>query len=116
MIKDIMPKGMRCSTETGTLVLNCCNEFVRMLSDEANVLCEKGGKSTINPDHILESLKGLGFGAWEAQVAKSFEEYKKAEKARPRMGKNPMASSGLSHEELVKLQQQLLAGGGPPAP
>ena len=33
-MKEALPKGLRCSSEAGNLVMECCMEFLRMVSDE----------------------------------------------------------------------------------
>jgi hypothetical protein len=35
-IREKLPDGLRCSTETGNLVMECCMEFLRMVSDEVS--------------------------------------------------------------------------------
>jgi hypothetical protein len=37
------------------LIMECCMELLRMLSDEANVLCTTEKKQTIGPDHIIKA-------------------------------------------------------------
>lgn len=65
------------------LVLNCCNEFLRMLSDEANEVCSKSKKQTIMPDHVIESLKTLGFESWVTEADKAHQDYVKVREFHP---------------------------------
>ena len=37
------------------LIMECCMELLRMLSDEANMLCTTEKKQTIGPDHIIKA-------------------------------------------------------------
>jgi hypothetical protein len=40
-------------------------EFVNLLSSEANELCDKDKKSTINPEHVLAAMEARAAGrAW----------------------------------------------------
>lgn len=32
-------------------------EFIRIVSDQSNEICEKDKKKTIGPDHVIEALK-----------------------------------------------------------
>ena len=36
--------------------MECCMEFMRMISDETSQLCAKEGKSTIGADHVLKVM------------------------------------------------------------
>ena len=38
-IKEALPDGLRCSSETGNLIMECCMEFLRMVSDEVCNVC-----------------------------------------------------------------------------
>jgi hypothetical protein len=79
------------------LVLNCCNEFLRMLSDEANEVCSKSKKQTIMPDHVIESLKTLGFESWVTEADKAHQDYVKVRNFHPEPRFfDPLPSSDIS--------------------
>eukprot|EP00291_Cryptomonas_curvata_P006569 CAMPEP_0172198558 /NCGR_PEP_ID=MMETSP1050-20130122/28158_1 /TAXON_ID=233186 /ORGANISM="Cryptomonas curvata, Strain CCAP979/52" /LENGTH=73 /DNA_ID=CAMNT_0012875401 /DNA_START=61 /DNA_END=279 /DNA_ORIENTATION=- len=73
--------------------MECCMELLRMLSDEANVLCTTEKKQTIGPDHIIKSLKSLGFAEWSQQMEHVLDAFKEAERKRPKKKRNPMLGS-----------------------
>lgn len=52
MIKEIVP-SIRVANESRELILNCCTEFIHLLSSEANEVCNLNNKKTINAEHIL---------------------------------------------------------------
>lgn len=52
MIKELVPT-VRIANEARELVLNCCTEFIHLLSSEANEICNQLNKKTINADHIF---------------------------------------------------------------
>jgi hypothetical protein len=54
-----------------------------MLSDEANEVCSKSKKQTIMPDHVIESLKTLGFESWATEVDKAHQDFIKVMKFHP---------------------------------
>mmetsp|Transcript_43847 Transcript_43847/g.107645 ORF Transcript_43847/g.107645 Transcript_43847/m.107645 type:complete len:90 (+) Transcript_43847:200-469(+) len=54
---------VRLAAETRELLVECCTEFVQMLSSEANEICEKDKKKTIAPEHILRALNNLGLSS-----------------------------------------------------
>lgn len=52
MIKELLP-NIRVANDARELILNCCTEFIHLVSSEANDICVKQNKKTISPDHIL---------------------------------------------------------------
>jgi histone H3/H4 len=52
MIKELVP-NIRIANDARELILNCCTEFIHLVSSEANELCNNQQKKTITPDHIL---------------------------------------------------------------
>lgn len=52
MIKELVP-SVRIANEARELVLNCCTEFIHLLSSEANEICNQLHKKTINAEHVL---------------------------------------------------------------
>lgn len=52
MIKELVP-SVRIANEARELVLNCCTEFIHLLSSEANDICNQLHKKTINAEHVL---------------------------------------------------------------
>lgn len=53
MIKELVPT-VRVANEARELILNCCTEFIHLLSSEANDICNQHNKKTINAEHILQ--------------------------------------------------------------
>lgn len=47
IIKEIVP-SVRVANETRELILNCCNEFIHLISSEANEICNQKNKKTIS--------------------------------------------------------------------
>ena len=52
MIKELVP-NIRIANDARELILNCCTEFIHLVSSEANDVCNKQHKKTITPEHIL---------------------------------------------------------------
>lgn len=52
MIKELVP-SVRVAFESRELILNCCTEFIHLLSSEANEVCNQSNKKTINAEHVL---------------------------------------------------------------
>ena len=62
MIKELIP-NVRVSTDSRELILNCCTEFIHLLSSEANEICNRQSKKTISAEHILAGQCSHGHNA-----------------------------------------------------
>ena len=47
IIKEIVP-SIRVANESRELILNCCTEFIHLISSEANEICNQKNKKTIS--------------------------------------------------------------------
>jgi histone H3/H4 len=64
LIKDLMPDGVRIAADATDMVARCANEFVHLVTTQANEISEREKKSTITPDHIIKALDELEFKAF----------------------------------------------------
>ena len=74
--REVRPVGLRlvtvearyrqsvanCLTLLPQLVLNCCTEFIHLISSESNDICNQQQKKTISAEHVLAALEKLGYG------------------------------------------------------
>jgi down-regulator of transcription 1 len=56
IIKEIIP-NIRVAQDSRELILNCCTEFIHLISSEANEICNQNQKKTINAEHVLTGKK-----------------------------------------------------------
>ncbi|BFZ05615.1 hypothetical protein BsWGS_08654 [Bradybaena similaris] len=105
MIKELLP-NIRVANDARELILNCCTEFIHLVSSEANEICVKLNKKTISPDHIVSALENLGFGAYKNE-AKAVLKEAKAVAAKKRRGSSRLENLGIPEEELLRQQQEL---------
>ena len=129
MFKDMLGPEHRCTAEAHGLLHACLNgarrvpalaelhimlsttcacfvtEFLQILTDQANAASSEGGKNTITEAHVLKALKDLEFKQFAAQV----EDLAQPTAQPPPRKKNKMKDSGLSQEELLRMQQELFA-------
>ncbi|KIK65487.1 hypothetical protein GYMLUDRAFT_38960 [Collybiopsis luxurians FD-317 M1] len=108
MISELLPKDIVCAKETRDLVIECCVEFIHLISSEANDICEKESKKTIAPEHIISALKALGFEQFTAEVEDVLKDHKQAQKDREKKV-SKFEQSGKTEEELLAEQEQLFA-------
>jgi len=108
LIAEILPKDILSSKESRDLIIECCVEFIHMISTEANEICEKEAKKTISPEHIVGALKTLGFESYVEEVEGILKDHKQAQKDREKKT-SKFEASGKSEEELLNEQEKLFA-------
>lgn len=123
MIKDALP-NIRVANDVREMIMNCCTEFIHLVSSEANQVCMSQQKKTINAEHLLTgklfiiinyyilyyiikilALDHLGFGDYRAQA----EEVVKDCKSKRRRQSTRLENLGIPEEELLRQQQELFA-------
>lgn len=108
LISDMLPNDITCAKDTRDLLIECCVEFIHLLSSEANEVCEKDSKKTIAPEHVVKALQDLGFQDFIDKVQDVLSEHKIQQKDRERK-MSRMEQSGLTEEELQRQQELLFA-------
>jgi down-regulator of transcription 1 len=58
------------------LLIECCVEFVTLLSSEANDIAEREAKKTIACEHVVSALKQLGYPDYIGDISKVAQEHK----------------------------------------
>jgi len=106
LIREALPQDVKCTAETQKLMVQCCMEFLQLLSSESNDVCKDNNKKMISPEHVLAALKKLGFADYVPEVTQAYEETKK-EASKPR--KLKPEDSGLTQEQLLEQQRALFA-------
>ncbi|XP_018900165.1 protein Dr1 [Bemisia tabaci] len=107
LIKEIVPH-IRVANEVRELILNCCTEFIHLVSSEANDICNQQQKKTINAEHILAALDKLGFEDYRSH-AELVHHNCKALAAKRRRQSTRLENLGIPEEELLRQQQELFA-------
>lgn len=100
--------SVRVANESRELILNCCTEFIHLISSEANEVCNLRNKKTINAEHVLEALDRLGFKDYK-QDAEAVLNDCKAVAAKRRRQSTRLENLGIPEEELWRQQQELFA-------
>ncbi|XP_069783425.1 protein Dr1-like isoform X3 [Narcine bancroftii] len=107
IIKEILPK-VRIANDAREMVVNCCTEFIHLISSEANEICNKSDKKTISPAHIMQALQSLGFGSYITEVKEVLRECKTVALKR-RKANSRLENLGIPEDELLQQQQELFA-------
>ncbi|KAI5295125.1 negative cofactor 2 transcription regulator complex subunit ncb2 [Ascosphaera acerosa] len=110
IITEILPpsSGQTFTKDARDLLIECCVEFITLISSEANDISEKEAKKTIACEHIEKALTDLGFGDYVGSVLAVVDEHREQQKSRERKI-NKMEQSGLTEEQLLAQQQELFA-------
>jgi down-regulator of transcription 1 len=67
---------MTFAKDTRDVLIECCVEFITMLSSEANEIAEKEAKKTIACEHITKALEDLGFADYVPELLRVAEQFK----------------------------------------
>ncbi|WFD26648.1 negative cofactor 2 transcription regulator complex subunit ncb2 [Malassezia nana] len=108
LIQEYLPKDMSCAKDTRDLLIECCVEFIHLVSSESNEACEKDSKKTIAPDHVVKALVDLGFEKYTREVQDVLNDHRQHQKERERKASR-FELSGLTEEELQRQQEELFA-------
>jgi histone H3/H4 len=69
-------QNMTFAKDARDLLIECCVEFIQMLSSEANDIAEKEAKKTIACEHITKALKELGFPDYVDELERVAESFR----------------------------------------
>jgi down-regulator of transcription 1 len=98
--------GTAFARETRDLLIECCVEFIQLLSSEANEIAENEAKKTIACEHVTAALSKLGYGEYVDEVKKVAADHKVQQVNREKK-QSKIEQSGLTEEELIRQQQEL---------
>ncbi|KAI9833723.1 MAG: hypothetical protein M1826_006814 [Phylliscum demangeonii] len=108
IISEILPaaSGLTFARDARDLLIECCVEFITLISSEANEIAEKDAKKTIACEHVTKALLELGFHDYVPEVQEVANEHKEQQKTREKK-QSKMEQSGLSEAELLRQQEEL---------
>ncbi|KAG4137262.1 hypothetical protein ERO13_A07G056700v2 [Gossypium hirsutum] len=76
IIKEMLPPDVRVARDAQDLLIECCVEFINLISSESNEVCNREDKRTIAPEHVLKALEqdSLKGGKWSNGAEMTEEE------------------------------------------
>ncbi|KAJ3428929.1 protein dr1 [Anaeramoeba flamelloides] len=104
LMRQILPREIRCSTQIKELVVDCCTEFVHLVSAQASEICLKSKKKIISGDHVVSSVKELGFPKYTKQLLIEKKKYQTFSTHKRRLKKK--RSLDVSDKKREKLQRE----------
>jgi histone H3/H4 len=84
IVQDILATepGMTFAKDSRDLLIECCVEFITLISSEANEIAEKDAKKTIACEHVKAALEELDFGDYVPAILDVAQDYKKQQQVR----------------------------------
>ncbi|OVA10195.1 Transcription factor CBF/NF-Y/archaeal histone [Macleaya cordata] len=107
IIKEMLPPDVRVARDAQDLLVECCVEFINLISSESNEVCNREEKRTIAPEHVLKALEVLGFGEYIEEVYAAYEQHRLETLDSPK-GKWSSAAE-MTEEEALAEQQRMFA-------
>jgi histone H3/H4 len=80
----LMDESVAFSRDSRDLLIECCVEFITLLSSEANEIAEKDAKKTIALEHVRSALGVLEFGDYIPEIERVAQEHKAFQQVRYR--------------------------------
>ncbi|XP_019167225.1 PREDICTED: protein Dr1 homolog isoform X2 [Ipomoea nil] len=108
IIKEMLPPDVRVARDCQDLLIECCVEFINLISSESNEVCNREDKRTIAPEHVLKALDVLGFGDYIEEVYAAYEQHRLETMDSVRAGKLSNGAE-MTEEEALAAQQRMFA-------
>ncbi|XP_031090454.1 protein Dr1 homolog isoform X1 [Ipomoea triloba] len=109
IIKEMLPPDVRVARDCQDLLIECCVEFINLISSESNEVCNREDKRTIAPEHVLKALDVLGFGDYIEEVYAAYEQHRlETMQDTVRAGKLSNGAE-MTEEEALAAQQRMFA-------
>ena len=80
LISELLPSDLTFAKESRDLLIDCCVEFIHLVSSEANEICERETKKTISAEHVVKALTELGFEDYVHEIQEIAVEHKEQQK------------------------------------
>ncbi|KAM7479757.1 hypothetical protein LguiA_027970 [Lonicera macranthoides] len=109
IIKEMLPPDVRVARDAQDLLIECCVEFINLVSSESNEVCSREEKRTIAPEHVLKALEVLGFGEYIEDVYAAYEQHKLETMDTVKGGGKWTNGAEMTEEEALAEQQRMFA-------
>jgi len=115
IIQEILSNDLSFAKDARDLLIECCVEFITLISSEANEIAEKEAKKTIAAEHVVRALKDLGFEDYIEQIQEVAQEHKEHQKVNPEyplVRRNLLTRTLVPRKEADQDGAEWLDGGG----
>ncbi|XP_053200322.1 protein Dr1-like [Panonychus citri] len=104
LIKEVLPE-IRVANDSREVILNLGKEFIRLITKQANEICEENQKRTMSGEHVLHALKKMGLNDYICEGERVLNTCK----GKKRRQSTKLEHLGIPEEELLRQQQELFA-------
>lgn len=80
IVSEIIPSDLVFSRDARDALIECCVEFIGLISTQANDIAENETKKTIASEHVIKALQELGFSDYIEPVREVIQEHKESQK------------------------------------
>jgi histone H3/H4 len=80
IIIEILSSDVTFAKDARDLLIDCCVEFITLISSEANDIAEREAKKTIASEHVVKALEDLGFNEYVDQINEVAQEHREHQK------------------------------------
>ncbi|CAN7005069.1 hypothetical protein IGI04_009056 [Brassica rapa subsp. trilocularis] len=105
----IIKENVRVARDAQDLLIECCVEFINLISSESNEVCNKENKRTIAPEHVLKELQVLGFGEYGEEVYAAYEQHRYETIQDSQRSVKMNTGAYMTEEEAAAEQQRMFA-------
>src|SRR5271169_2015735 len=102
LISELLPSDLTFAKESRDLLIDCCVEFIHLVSSEANEICERETKKTISADHVVKALVELGFEDYVQEIQEIAVEHKEQQKVQRSSFPSPPGQTLIMIDRFVK--------------
>jgi len=93
MAEECLPDGLYMGRDTRKLVVSCAEEFLHMLTFQANEICQKETKNGyIGLRHVMQACEELGFAEYTGEIEAVSTVYDQQLKSSQKVPPSPTAS------------------------
>lgn len=107
ILTEILPNDTCFTKEAREALIECCINFIMIVATESNDIAEQELKKTISTDHVISSLRSLGFEHYIPVLEEFVESCRNNAKIKEKRKESKFVKSGLTEEELLAKQQEL---------
>jgi down-regulator of transcription 1 len=69
MAQELLPEGLNLSRDTHNLIQSCAQEFIQLLTFQANEICQKESKyGFLGSQHVVKACEELGFPEYVGEI------------------------------------------------
>lgn len=104
LIKEVLPE-IRVANDSREVILNLGKEFIRIITKQANEICEENQKRTMSGEHVLHALRKMGLNDYICEGERVLNTCK----GKKRRQSTKLEHLGIPEEELLRQQQELFA-------